>query len=109
MVERCIMKKLMALALITIGSALAQVSVGIQIGPPPRPHIMRVHPVAPGPGYVWVDGYYYPVRGRYVWHNGYWTRPPYPGAIWITPRYERGRFFEGYWSGGNRDRFDHDH
>ncbi|MCU1324965.1 MAG: hypothetical protein JWN34_335 [Bryobacterales bacterium] len=101
--------KLLALALITVGSVLAQVSVGIQIGPPPRPRVMRVHPVGPGPGYVWVDGYYYPVNRRYVWHDGYWTRPPYAGAAWIRPRYERGQFFQGYWEGNNRERYAHDH
>jgi hypothetical protein len=70
---------------------------------------MRVRPVAPGPGYIWIDGYYYPVNGRYHWHEGYWTRPPYAGAAWIGPRYDRGQFFQGYWSGGDRDRYDHDH
>src|ERR1051326_3158009 len=42
----------------------AQVSFGIQIGPPPPPRIERVRPVAPGPDYVWVDGYWYPVARR---------------------------------------------
>ena len=27
-----------------------QVAVGIRIGPPPRPRVIRVRPVAPGPG-----------------------------------------------------------
>jgi len=101
--------KLLALAVLTVGSALAQISVGVRIGPPPRPRVIRAHPVAPGPGYLWVDGYWYPVNGRYRWHDGYWTRPPYAGASWIGPRYEGGQFFEGYWSGGSRERFQHDH
>ena len=36
---------------------------------------------------------------HYKWHGGYWTRPPYAGATWIGPRYDRGTFFEGYWEG----------
>jgi len=102
-------KKILALALLTVGSVFAQVSFGIRIGPPPRPRIVRVHPVAPGPGYTYVEGYWYPVNGRYRWHDGYWTRPPYAGAAWIGPRYEGNQFFEGYWGGGGRDRYNHDH
>jgi WXXGXW repeat (2 copies) len=85
-----------------------QVAVGIRIGPPPRPRYVRVRPVAPGPDYYWVDGYWYPVGSRYRWHGGYWTRPPYAGAAWVGPRYEGGQFYAGYWNGG-RGRFEHDH
>ena len=86
----------------------AQVSIGIRIGSPPPPRVVRVVPRRPGPEYVWVDGYCYPVSGRYRWHAGYWTRPPYLGARWIGPRYNGGQFFTGYWD-GSRGRFDHDH
>ena len=86
----------------------AQVSLGIQIGAPPRPHVIRVRPDPPGPGYVWVEGYWYPVRGRYVWHRGYWTRPPYGGAAWVGPRYEDRRYYHGYWE-GEHGRYEHDH
>jgi hypothetical protein len=98
------------LALILFGGLTvfgADFSVGIRIGPPPAPRVVRV-PRSPGAGYFWVEGYWYPVGGRYVWHNGYWTRPPYGGANWIKPRYEGGRFFEGYWE-GDRGRREHDH
>jgi hypothetical protein len=88
--------------------AKAQVSVGIELGAPPPPRYVRVRPVAPGPGYVWVDGYWYPVRGRYVWHRGYWTYPPYGGAVWVGPHYEGRRYYNGYWE-GERGRFYHDH
>jgi hypothetical protein len=85
-----------------------QVNVGIRIGPPPAPRAYYRQPPRPGPDFVWVDGYWYPVGHRYVWHEGYWTRIPYQGARWIGPRYEGGMFYNGYWETG-RGRFDHDH
>jgi hypothetical protein len=110
-----LMRKLFGTALLA-GMLLAgspafsapQVAVGIRIGPPPRPRYVRVRPVAPGPDYYWVDGYWYPVGSRYRWHGGYWTRPPYAGAAWVGPRYEGGQFYAGYWN-GDRGRFEHDH
>lgn len=102
------MKKLLAAMLLTAGLGFGQVSFGIQIGPPPPPRVLRVRPFAPGPGYFWVDGYWYPAGRRYRWHDGYWTRPPYDGAYWVGPRHEGGMFYGGYWD-GPRGRFEHDH
>lgn len=91
------------------GSSLfGQVSVGIRIGAPPAPRVVRVRPNSPGPGYSWVDGYWYPSNNRYVWHAGYYTRPPYDGAAWVSPRYEGQQYYDGYWS-GNSGQFQHDH
>lgn len=90
--------------------ARAQVSFGIRIGPPPTVRVEH-RPARPGPGYVWVKGYWYPDPdgdGHYLWHSGYWTRPPYQGAYWVPPRRDRGMFYEGYWN-GPRGRVDHDH
>jgi len=64
--------------------------------PPPAPVVGYV-PRAPGIGYSWVGGYYYPYGARWAWRPGYWARPPYVGARWIGPRYYGGRFFGGYW------------
>jgi hypothetical protein len=100
-------KKLLAIALMAVGSVLAQVSIGVRIGSPPPPRVV-VRPVAPGPEYVWVDGYWYPVGNRYRWHDGYWTRPPYPASRWVAPRHDGERFYEGYWD-GDRGRREHDH
>jgi len=101
-------RKLLALMLLAGASGFAQVSVGIRIGPPPPPRVARFRPASPGPGFYWVDGYWYPVGNRYRWHDGYWTRPPYGGSRWIAPRYEGGRFLDGHWDGDNGRR-DHDH
>jgi YXWGXW repeat-containing protein len=90
------------------GLSAAQISLGVRIGPPPPPRVVRVLPRRPGPEFVWVDGYWYPVGRRYVWHAGYWTRPPYEGARWVAPRHDGAQFFAGFWD-GPRGRIDHDH
>jgi YXWGXW repeat-containing protein len=94
----------------SVVSAQTSVSIGVHIGPPPPPQVVYVAPPPPPPepAYVWVPAYWYPVAGQYVWHDGYWTRPPYPGAYWVSARYERDMFFEGYWS-GPRGVIVHDH
>lgn len=102
------MKKLLAVAALAAGTMFGQVSFGIRIGPPPAPRVLRVHPRQPGPGYMWIDGYWFADGGHYRWHDGYWTRPPYAGAVWVAPRYEGDQFYGGYWN-GDRGRFDHDH
>jgi hypothetical protein len=102
-------KAMLGLAFVMGGTILsAQISVGVRIGTPPAPRVVRVQPRSPGAGYVWVDGYWYPNGRRYAWHDGYWTRPPYASARWIGPRYEGGMFYQGYWD-GDRGRNDHDH
>ena len=68
--------------------------------PPPPPVYVRHRPAMPGPGYVWIDPCWSYRQGRYVWVNGYWSRPPYAGGYWMAPRYSGGRFFAGFWSGG---------
>ena len=100
--------KLLSLTLLAAGFAFGQVAVGISIGPPPAPRIFRTRPTAPGPGFEWIEGYWYPVANKYRWHEGYWTRAPYVGARWIGPRYAEGRFFEGRWD-GDRGEVGHNH
>lgn len=102
------MKKTILALMLFGGFAFGQVSFGVSIGPPPPPRVVRVLPPSPGPEFVWVDGYWYPVGHRYRWHAGYWSRPYYAGARWVAPRYEGQRFYGGYWDGG-RGRREHDH
>jgi hypothetical protein len=99
---------LTGLLLSCAGMTHAQVSLGIRIGPPPPPRVLHVRPVAPGPDYVWIDGYWYPSGGHYIWHRAYWSRPPYDGAHWIAPHHDGTQFFAGYWDGPH-GRFEHDH
>jgi hypothetical protein len=100
--------KLLLLTLLASGVVFAQISVGIRIGPPPPPRVVRVQPPTPGPEYLWVAGYWYPVGNHYKWHDGYWTRPAYAGARWIAPRHEGGMYYEGYWE-GEHGQVRHDH
>src|SRR5438067_5400989 len=106
---RRLMRITMALALLAGGSLFAgQVSIGITIGAPPPPRAIAVVPASPGPEFVWIAGYWYPVGRHYRWHPGYWSRPPYEGARWMGPRYEGSEYFVGYWE-GERGRMEHDH
>jgi hypothetical protein len=101
-------KKLIATLLLAGGCMFGAIDVGIRIGAPPAPRIVRVRPRAPGEGYVWVEGYWYPVGSHYRWHEGYWTRPPYVGARWIGPRHEGGLYYNGHWE-GEHGRIEHSH
>jgi len=52
---------------------------------------------APGPNYVWIDGYWtwdYGYR-EYVWVPGHWELTPYTGAYWIPGYWD-------YYGGGYR-------
>ncbi len=80
----------------------AQVAVGVSVtfGPPPLP--VYAQPFCPGPGFVWVPGYWAwdPAVG-YYWVPGIWVLAPFVGALW-TPGYwawSNGVYvwYEGYW------------
>jgi hypothetical protein len=67
---------------------------------PPAPRYGVVG-MAPGPGYIWTDGYW-DWRGRnWYWVDGRWQRPPRPRAVWVRPEWRhegRGcRFHRGRW------------
>ena len=99
-------KKLLVLMLLVGGLAFSQVSIGIRIGAPPPPRVVRVLPPSPGPEFTWME--WYPVGNHYKGHAGYWTRPPYPSARWVAPHHDGERYFNGYWD-GDRGRREHDH
>ena len=60
-------------------------------------------PASPGPGYVWINGYWQWDRRAHVHHyvNGYWTRPARPGAVWVGGGWHQARggwrYSRGYW------------
>lgn len=67
---------------------------------PPAP-VYETVGIAPGPGYLWIGGYYHWSGGGWVWYRGHYARPPHPGAAWIRARYEvrggRRVYVAGYW------------
>jgi WXXGXW repeat (2 copies) len=106
--NRIVKTKLIVLMLLATGAVFAQLSVGVRIGAPPPPRVVRMQPRSPGEGYAWVGGYWYPVGSRYKWHDGYWTRPAYTGARWVEPHHDGTRYFDGYWE-GDHGQVAHDH
>ena len=67
---------------------------------PPPPQVEYV-PVAPGPDYYWVPGYWYWGGPGWIWLGGRWTIRPWHGAIWVRGGWvgHRGRwvFHGGHW------------
>lgn len=73
---------------------------GVSYGPP-APIVEGPIGVAPGPGYIWTDGYYDWDGGHYNWHRGNWRRRPGARSEWVRPNWERHgnhyRFRQGHW------------
>ncbi|SRR5579871_436236 len=71
----------------------------VRIGPPAPVFETRV--VAPGPGYVWIEGHHEWDGNRYVWRQGYWALPPRPRAVWEAGHWSRDRrgwyWVDGHW------------
>lgn len=78
-------------ALAAPATALADVAVSVQFGPP-APVYERVP--APRRGYVWAPGHYEFRHGRYAWTGGRWVgaRPgyAYQAPAWVE---RRGRWY----------------
>lgn len=66
---------------------------------PPTPQV-EVVPIAPGPDYVWLPGYWsIGVRGGWIWVGGHYVIRPRPHAVWVTGHWARhGRSY--IWVGG---------
>jgi WXXGXW repeat (2 copies) len=66
---------------------------------PPSPQYESA-PAAPGPGHVWIGGYWGWNLGRHVWIGGRWALPP-SGHAWVPGywgRHQHGwRWRGGYW------------
>lgn len=65
------------------------VGISVRVGPPLLP--VYVQPICPGPGYIWVPGYWSYGPDGYFWVPGTWVVPPEIGLLW-TP---------GYWGWGD--------
>lgn len=82
----------------TLFAAGCVAGVWVPLGPPGDQ--VEVQGLVPGPGYVWIDGYW-AWHDRWMWQPGRWARPPHPGARWERGRWDhdrRGwRWREGRW------------
>ena len=85
----------------SIASACGQGYMAYRVPAPPPPRVAGPMGYAPGPGYVWIDGFWDLRGSRWVWVNGRWGRPPRRGAVWVPERWERHgegyRHNRGYW------------
>ncbi len=98
--KRTVLAGLM-LASTMLTACASQGYVAYRVPPPPAPLAVGAVGYAPGPGYVWADGFWDLRGSRWVWVGGEWRRPPRPHAVWVRSHWEpRGhswRFHRGYW------------
>ena len=94
--------RLLAGVFVILGTALTACAGGVyyQAYAPPPPRYGMVG-VAPGPGFVWTEGYWDWRDRNWFWVGGRWMRPPHARAMWVAPEWRhegRGyRFHRGYW------------
>jgi len=97
------MTRILGTAVILGGLSLAGCAGGYAFyaTAPPPPIRVEARGIAPGPGLIWIDGYWGYGGGRYAWVAGRWERPPRPRAVWVPGRWEtrRGRYYyrQGRW------------
>ena len=73
--------------------------VYVRVGPPVP--VVEARVVAPGPGYVWTEGFYRWDGRAYVWVPGRYVRPPRARAAWVPGHWARERrgwyWVDGHW------------
>jgi len=69
-------------------------------GPPPPPR-QEIIVAQPGPGYIWIGGYWAWHHHHHEWVGGHWEMPPHGHHVWVEPRWEHRCgsyvFIEGSW------------
>jgi hypothetical protein len=92
---------LLSASLALTGACTTSGRLYVRIGPPAP--VYEVRTVAPGPGYVWIEGYHRWDGRAYLWVNGRWAQPPHPRSVWVAGHWDheqRGYFWvEGRWRG----------
>ena len=68
---------------------------------PPRVQVQK-RDRAPGPGYVWIQGYQSWDGRGYAWVPGRWEQPPRPRGRWVAHHWVRQRgggwvLVDGHW------------
>lgn len=101
---RILLKALLLFSLLAITTqASAQISLGINFGPPRARHEVRGR--APHSGDLWIAGYYTfnDNDRKYAWQPGRWEAPPAPQQVWSAPRYVRRGDHVDYYKGNWHD------
>jgi hypothetical protein len=79
--------------------AFAQVSMSVNIAPPPLQ--VYTQPACPDDGYLWTPGYWAYENNAYYWVPGAWVQPPQVGELWTPPYWgwdgSAYAFYPGYW------------
>jgi hypothetical protein len=77
-------RSILILTALLITPAFAGDFLSASVAPPPVP--VEVQPSCPGPGYIWMPGYWLYGEYGYAWVPGQWVYAPSPGMLW-TPGY----------------------
>ncbi len=97
--KKYIVKGLMIIAVVLSFSFTADAQIVVKIRPVAP--VVRVRPVMPAPGHIWVGGNYTWRGGQYVYTDGYWARPPQHRRYWVDGRWKHRRggwvWVPGYW------------
>src|SRR5579864_4826046 len=79
----------------------AQVAIGVSVDLAPPPLPVYTQPPCPGPGYIWVPGYWAYGDDDYYWVPGTWALAPEVGFLWTPGWWGWGDggyvFHSGYW------------
>ena len=66
--------------------------------------VVVTRPPQPRPDYVWVDGDWYAVKGKYQYKQGYWTAPPKKNHVWVPGHWDKRKggwyWVKGHWRKG---------
>ena len=97
-------RKLLLFAPVVLGTISSACTVNggyaMRYGPPPPPRY-GIAGVAPGPSYVWTDGYWDQRTGNWFWVGGRWVHPLRPRAVWVPGSWSQSHrgwtFRRGYW------------
>jgi hypothetical protein len=96
MIKNVLLAAAMAFGFAAISPPASAAYVYVQVGPPAP--IVETAPAVPGPGYVWVGGYWRWNGVRYVWVPGGWVR--HPGA-WCPGHWRHLPDHGWYWVPGH--------
>src|SRR5579862_1162512 len=76
-------------------------TVEVVEGSAPPPPVVETVTVSPGPGYIWVGGFWTWRHHHWDWVSGRWAYPPRYGAVWVDAhwdhRWGRTVWVDGYW------------